>query len=92
MDFVRMRGVVRPLLVEFFGFGSVFSPMDGALLLLYRTVKCMGFMAKVRRVSTQSKQNDMLVNSLIGMVCIFVATAIWWSLAPQWLTSTWQTF
>jgi hypothetical protein len=49
-------------------------------------------MGKVRQVSTHSKQNDMLVNSLIGLVAIFVATAIWWSLAPQWLTSTWQTF
>ncbi|MGB1417340.1 MAG: hypothetical protein ACPHAS_05940 [Synechococcus sp.] len=47
-------------------------------------------MAKVRKAS--GSQEEQLITSLIGLAAIFVACAIWWSVAPQWLTSSWQLF
>jgi hypothetical protein len=47
-------------------------------------------MGKAKKLSTET--NDQLITSLIGLAAIFVSCAIWWSIAPQWLTSTWQTF
>ena len=47
-------------------------------------------MAKTKKLSTEP--NDQLITSLIGLAAVFVSCAIWWSIAPQWLTSTWQTF
>ena len=38
------------------------------------------------------QQGDTLTPSLVGLAVIFVACAVWWSVAPQWLTSTWQIF
>ena len=46
---------------------------------------------KVRKLRSENRQEE-LITSLIGLTAIFVATAIWWSVAPQWLTSSWQTF
>lgn len=46
---------------------------------------------KARKLRSDSRQEE-LITSLIGLTAIFVATAIWWSVAPQWLTSSWQTF
>lgn len=46
-------------------------------------------MAKVKTNQSNANQEAM-ITSLIGLAAIFVATAIWWSLAPQWLTSTWH--
>ena len=48
-------------------------------------------MGKSRKLSSVSRQEE-LITSLIGLTAIFVATAIWWSVAPQWLTCSWQTF
>ena len=47
-------------------------------------------MGKTKKLSTEP--NDRLITSLIGLAAVFVSCAIWWSIAPQWLTSTWQTF
>tara|TARA_B100001564_G_scaffold204269_1_gene171869 strand:+ start:189 stop:377 length:189 start_codon:yes stop_codon:yes gene_type:complete len=47
-------------------------------------------MGKAKKLSNEA--NDQLVTSLIGLAAIFVSCAIWWSIAPQWLTSTWQIF
>jgi hypothetical protein len=47
-------------------------------------------MGKTKKLSTEP--NEQLVTSLIGLAAVFVSCAIWWSIAPQWLTSTWQTF
>tara|TARA_B100000073_G_scaffold14029_1_gene11516 strand:- start:1275 stop:1430 length:156 start_codon:yes stop_codon:yes gene_type:complete len=47
-------------------------------------------MAKTRKASVS--QEEQLTTSLIGLAAIFVACAIWWSLAPQWLISSWQLF
>jgi len=46
---------------------------------------------KARKLRSENRQEE-LITSLIGLAAIFVATAIWWSLAPQWLTSSWQIF
>ena len=48
-------------------------------------------MGKAKKLRSDNRQEE-LITSLIGLTTIFVATAIWWSLAPQWLTSSWQTF
>ena len=48
-------------------------------------------MAREKKINAVSRQEE-LITRLIGLAAILVATAIWWSLAPQWLTSTWQTF
>ena len=48
-------------------------------------------MGKAKKLRSDNMQEE-LITSLIGLAAIFVATAIWWSLAPQWLTSTWQYF
>ena len=48
-------------------------------------------MEKARKLLTEIRQEE-LITSLIGLAAIFVATAIWWSLAPQWLLNTWSTF
>ena len=48
-------------------------------------------MAKEKKINSAGRQEE-LITSLIGLAAILVATGIWWSLAPQWLTSTWQTF
>ena len=48
-------------------------------------------MGKSRKLGSDNHQEE-LITSLIGLAAIFVATAICWSLAPQWLTSSWQTF
>ena len=48
-------------------------------------------MGKTKKLRSDSKQEE-LITSLIGLTATFVATAIWWSLAPQWLTSSWQNF
>ena len=48
-------------------------------------------MGKSKKLRSDSNQ-EQLITSLIGLAAIFVATAIWWSVAPQWLTSSWQTF
>ena len=48
-------------------------------------------MGKAKKLRSDDSQEE-LITSLIGLAAIFVATAIWWSLAPQWLTSTWQNF
>ena len=50
-----------------------------------------GTMGKTKKLRSDSRQEE-LITSLIGLAAIFVATAIWWSLAPQWLTSSWQNF
>ena len=47
-------------------------------------------MARIKR--SHQQQGDELAISLIGLAAVFVACAIWWSLAPQWLTSSWQLF
>ena len=48
-------------------------------------------MGKERKITTNAaRQQQNLITSLIGLMAILVATAIWWSVAPQWLTSTWQ--
>jgi len=46
---------------------------------------------KARKLRSDNRQEE-LITSLIGLAAIFVATAIWWSLAPQWLISSWQIF
>ena len=46
---------------------------------------------KVRKVTSDAQREETLITSLIGLMAIFVAVAVWWSVAPQWLTSTWQT-
>ena len=46
---------------------------------------------KAKKLRSQNLQEE-LITSLIGLTAIFVATAIWWSVAPQWLTSSWQNF
>ena len=48
-------------------------------------------LGKVRKVSSDAQREETLITSLIGLMAIFVAVAVWWSVAPQWLTSTWQT-
>ena len=48
-------------------------------------------MGKTKKLHSDNRQ-EQLITSLIGLTAIFVATAIWWSLAPQWLTSSWQNF
>ncbi len=48
-------------------------------------------MGKARKLRSDSWQEE-LITSLIGLTAIVVATAIWWSVAPQWLTCSWQTF
>ena len=48
-------------------------------------------LGKVRKVVSDAQREGTLITSLIGLMSIFVIVAIWWSLAPQWLTSTWQT-
>ena len=48
-------------------------------------------MGKARKLRSDNRQEE-LITSLIGLTAIFVATAIWWSVAPQWLTRSWQTF
>jgi len=48
-------------------------------------------LGKVRKVVSDAQREETLITSLIGLMAIFVAIAIWWSVAPQWLTSTWQT-
>ena len=48
-------------------------------------------MGKAKKVRSDNREEE-LITSLIGLTAIFVATAIWWSLAPQWLTSSWQNF
>ena len=48
-------------------------------------------MGKAKKLRSDNRQEE-LITSLIGLAAIFVATAIWWSLAPQWLTNSWQTF
>ena len=48
-------------------------------------------MGKARKLLTETRQEE-LITSLIGLAAIFVATAIWCSLAPQWLLNTWSTF
>ena len=53
-------------------------------------VKAALTMARLKRSNQQ--QGDELAISLIGLAAVFVACAIWWSLAPQWLTSSWQLF
>lgn len=50
-----------------------------------------GTVGKARKLRSDSRQEE-LITSLIGLTAIVVATAIWWSVAPQWLTSSWQTF
>ena len=50
-----------------------------------------GTVGKARKFRSDNRQEE-LITSLIGLTAIFVATAIWWSVAPQWLTSSWQTF
>ena len=50
----------------------------------------MESMAKVRQ--DNPSQEEQLITSLIGLAAICVACAIWWSVAPQWLTSSWQLF
>ena len=50
-----------------------------------------GMMGKAKKLRSDDRQEE-LITSLIGLAAIFVATAIWWSLAPQWLTSSWQNF
>ena len=47
-------------------------------------------LARIKQSNQQ--QSDELAISLIGLAAVFVACAIWWSLAPQWLTSSWQLF
>ena len=46
---------------------------------------------KAKKLRSHNLQEE-LITSLIGLTAIFVATAIWWSVAPQWLTSSWQNF
>ena len=48
-------------------------------------------MGKAKKLRSDKRQEE-LITSLIGLTAIFVATAIWWSVAPQWLISSWQTF
>jgi hypothetical protein len=48
-------------------------------------------LGKVRKVTSDAQREETLITSLIGLIAIFVAVAVWWSVAPQWLTSTWQT-
>ena len=48
-------------------------------------------MGKAKKLRSDNQQEE-LITSLIGLTAIFVATAIWWSVAPQWLTSSWQSF
>ena len=50
-----------------------------------------GTVGKTSKLRSDNRQEE-LITSLIGLTAIFVATAIWWSVAPQWLTSSWQTF
>ena len=47
-------------------------------------------MSKAKKLRSDNRQ-EQLITSLIGLTAIFVVTAIWWSVAPQWLTSSWQT-
>ena len=47
-------------------------------------------LGKVRKVVSDAQREETLITSLIGLMAIFVAVAVWWSVAPQWLTSTWQ--
>ena len=49
-------------------------------------------MSKVRKVVSDAQREETLITSLIGLMAIFVAVAVMWSVAPQWLTSTWQIF
>ena len=46
---------------------------------------------KAKKLRSDNRQEE-LITSLIGLTAIFVATTIWWSVAPQWLTSSWQNF
>ena len=48
-------------------------------------------MGKARKLLTETRQEE-LITSLIGLAAIFVATAIWWSLAPQRLLNARPTF
>ena len=48
-------------------------------------------LSKVRKVTSDAQREETLITSLIGLMAIFVAVSVWWSVAPQWLTSTWQT-
>ena len=45
-----------------------------------------------RTTKRSYQQGDTLTPSLIGLAVIFIACAVWWYVAPQWLTSTWQIF
>ena len=47
-------------------------------------------LGKVKKVMSDAQREEALMTSLIGLMAIFVAVAVWWSIAPQWLTSTWQ--
>ena len=58
---------------------------------LHRGKHPRGTVGKARKLRSDNRQEE-LITSLIGLTAIFVATAIWWSVAPQWLTSSWQTF
>ena len=69
---------------------QVFPLIDTYPAVIYRD-KCElnSVMGRERKISAAARQEE-LITSLIGLAAILVATAIWWSLAPQWLTSTWQ--
>ena len=48
-------------------------------------------MKGVTSLTSDAQREETLITSLIGLMAIFVAVAVWWSVAPQWLISTWQT-
>ena len=70
---------------------SVFSPMTLASCRLTPTAETDRSLGKVRKVVSDAQREETLITSLIGLMAIFVAVAVMWSVAPQWLTSTWQT-
>ena len=70
---------------------SVFSPMTLGFCRPTHSAESDGSLGKVRKVVSDAQREETLITSLIGLMAIFVAIAIWWSVAPQWLTSTWQT-
>lgn len=70
---------------------SVFSPMTLASCRPTPTAETYQSLEKVRKVVSDAQREEALITSLIGLMSILVAVAIWWSVAPQWLTSTWQT-
>jgi cytoskeletal protein RodZ len=65
--------------------------MAAGQLRAYTEGSIKEMMSKAKKLRSDNRQEE-LITSLIGLTAIFVATAIWWSLAPQWLTSSWQTF